>query len=780
MIKGLKKGGNVAVKKKQNWLRVLLATCIIGLWFGLGAIGGPYFGRVEEVSEVDLSAFLPQSSESAKVNNELKKFRDQNTFPAVIVFESTKGDVSDETINHLNTATEKLADLEGVVGDVSPAVKSDDGKAAFSVVNLDTEADQSEVLGTIRESLGASNIDNVRYKITGPAGFAADLNTAFGGIDGVLLLTALAVVFVILIVVYRSVLLPIIVLLTSILALSASIWVVWWLAKNGLVELNGQVQGILFILVIGAATDYSLLYVARYREALYEYKDKFDATVAAYKGSLEPIIASGGTVIVGLLCLLLSDLASNKALGPVGSLGIAMAMLSALTFLPAVLYVFGRASYWPVHPLATKASLKAHKAKLERGFWHRVGIFVDRYPRRIWVITTIVLAVAALFATQIRAEGVSQSDLVLGASEARDGQALLNKHFPGGSGSPAQVLVSKGKLDEVVAKLDRSSDVDSVSAYATNVESNIKPVGEYEKEIKDDIRSEVQKKIDSQIADLEASLAELEMAAGPIAAEQARTQALANIPAVDELVDEAYPFKDAVIKEVDGQVLLQVTLAAAPDSDEAKAAIGRMRESIKPIDPSALVGGNTAAQLDSNVFSIRDRTLIIPVVLGAITLILMLLLRSVVAPVLLLLSTVISFAASLGVAAILFNNILHLPGADPSVVLYAFVFLVALGIDYNIFLMSRVREEVAKSGNAKGVIKGLVVTGGVITSAGVVLASTFAALSVIPILFLLQLAFIVAFGVLLDTFIVRSLLVPALIKDVGPVVWWASKLRHRK
>ena len=762
-----------------KWLRVFIPTVLIVVWMAAGALGGPYFGRVEEVSEVDLSAFLPQSSESAKVNEELKRFRDQDTFPAVVVFESTEGDVTDEKINELNTATEKLADVDGVVGEVSPAVKSEDNKAAFYVVNLDTEADQGEALDTIRESLVSSNVDDVRYKITGPAGFAADLNTAFSGIDGILLLTALAVVFVILIVVYRSVLLPVVVLLTSILALSASIWIVWWLAKNGWVELNGQVQGILFILVIGAATDYSLLYVARYREALYEHKDKFDATVAAYRGSLEPIIASGGTVIVGLLCLLLSDLASNKALGPVGSLGIAMAMLATLTFLPAVLYVFGRASYWPVHPLATKASLRAHKAKLERGFWHRIGMFVDRYPRRIWVATTIVLAVAALFATQIRAEGVAQSDLVLGTSEARDGQALLNKHFPGGSGSPAQVLVSKEKVDEVVTKLDQSTDVDSVSAYAENVESNIKPLGEYEKEIKDDIRSEVQKEVDRQTAELEASLTEIEMVAGPMAAEQVRTQALANIPSVDELVDEAYPFKDAVVKEVDDQVLLQVTLTAAPDSDEAKAAIGRMRDSIKPVDSTAMVGGNTAAQLDSNIFSIRDRTIIIPVVLGAITLILMLLLRSIVAPVLLLLSTVISFAASLGVAAILFNDILHLPGADPSVVLYAFVFLVALGIDYNIFLMSRVREEVAKSGNAKGVIKGLVVTGGVITSAGVVLASTFAALSVIPILFLLQLAFIVAFGVLLDTFIVRSLLVPALIKDMGPVVWWPSKLRHK-
>jgi len=147
---------------------------------------------------------------------------------------------------------------------------------------------------------------------------------------------------------------------------------------------------------------------------------------------------------------------------------------------------------------------------------------------------------------------------------------------------------------------------------------------------------------------------------------------------------------------------------------------------------------------------------------------------------LLLLTTVISFGASLGVAALLFNNVWNFPGADPSVILYGFVFLVALGIDYNIFLMTRVREESLKLGTQKGVIKGLIVTGGVITSAGVVLAATFAALAVIPILFLFQLAFIVAFGVLLDTIVVRSLLVPALIKDIGSGVWWPSKLMRKK
>jgi RND superfamily putative drug exporter len=150
----------------------------------------------------------------------------------------------------------------------------------------------------------------------------------------------------------------------------------------------------------------------------------------------------------------------------------------------------------------------------------------------------------------------------------------------------------------------------------------------------------------------------------------------------------------------------------------------------------------------------------------------MVLLRSVLAPLLLLLTTLLSFGATLGISALLFNHVWDFSGADPSVVLYGFIFLVALGIDYNIFLMTRVREESLHIGTRKGVLRGLIVTGGVITSAGVVLASTFAALSVIPILFLVQLAFVVAFGVLLDTIIVRSLLVPALVHDIGRFVWW--------
>ncbi|MGO2721159.1 MAG: MMPL family transporter, partial [Brachybacterium tyrofermentans] len=217
-------------------------------------------------------------------------------------------------------------------------------------------------------------------------------------------------------------------------------------------------------------------------------------------------------------------------------------------------------------------------------------------------------------------------------------------------------------------------------------------------------------------------------------------------------------------------------LTDAPDSSAAEQTVRDLRAALDEEDFAEIVGGVTATSIDTNDASAHDRALIIPVVLVVILLILMLLLRSVLAPVLLVATTVLSFGTALGVAALVFNHLLDFPGADPAVPLFGFVFLVALGIDYNIFLMTRVREEALQHGTREGVVRGLAVTGGVITSAGLVLAATFAALAVIPILFLAQIAFIVAFGVLLDTFVVRTLLVPALAHDLGRVIWWPSTL----
>jgi RND superfamily putative drug exporter len=760
-------------RKPSILLRAIIPLLLVVAWMTISGIGGPYFGKISEVSEFDIAAFLPGSAESTKVNNELTKFRDSKTIPALLVFSAKDGSQIDAKATQIESAVKKAAESHTVPQAPSPPIVSKDKKAALVTVPLDSNNDLKKEVTGFTGALNKQPLDGLEYKVTGPAGFSRDLNTAFGGIDGVLLLVALAVVFVILLIVYRSPTLPFIVLMTSMVALSAAIFVVWNLAKQDIIQLNGQVQGILFILTIGAATDYSLLYVARYREELIHQPHPVLATKHALKGTFEPIIASGSTVIVGVLCLVISDLASNKALGPVGAIGIAMALASALTFLPAVLALTGRRAFWPFMPRYDEAMAKAAPDTLHGKLWPRIAKIVSSAPRFVWVACVALLLIGSLFAPRLKADGVAQSDLIIGKSEARDGQKILNEHFPAGSGSPVLVLAPVEKQDELVKVLQDDVSIDSVYAASKSSVSGQVPMGRTVTELKSSIRDAIATEQAKKLAEMRKGV-EVQ---NPYAVDEVMAAIQSQLPDPAALAEQAYPFKNATPTQADGKILLQGTLKHAPDSMAAKDAIGRIRTAVHDISKDALVGGTTALQLDSNTASIHDRNLIIPIVLVAITGILMLLLRSVLAPILLLLTTILSFTATLGLSAVLFQDLLNFPGMDPSVVLYGFVFLVALGIDYNIFLMTRVREETLKTTTRKGVLKGLVVTGGVITSAGVVLAATFAALGVIPILFLIQLAFIVAFGVLMDTILVRSLLVPALIYDLGKIVWLPSKLK---
>jgi RND superfamily putative drug exporter len=226
-----------------------------------------------------------------------------------------------------------------------------------------------------------------------------------------------------------------------------------------------------------------------------------------------------------------------------------------------------------------------------------------------------------------------------------------------------------------------------------------------------------------------------------------------------------------------GRTVINAQLVDSYDTPQAGQTVLRLRAALHPIPGAeAQVGGQAAINKDTLVASARDRNVIIPLVLIVIMIVLGLVLRALVAPALLIASVVLSFPATIGVCAVVFNHVFRFDNSDPSFPLYAFIFLVALGIDYNIFLMTRVREETLEFGTRDGVRRGLAVTGGVITSAGCVLAATFAVLGVLPLTFLAELGFAVAFGVLLDTIVVRSILVPALSYDIGKRVWWPSRL----
>jgi RND superfamily putative drug exporter len=705
------------MRRGVRWVALLAVLA----WLAIGAVGGPLVGRLSEVQTNDNANFLPASAESTAVNEFVQKTTDTQTLPYLIVLEKTSGltPADLQAVQAYVAAIPNLAlaeDRSRTVGEFleappRAAIPSQDQQAALIPVAFLADKAQDTVAGTsvlyaVAEALRSAGTTQLApagmaVHVTGPGGFFADFITAFEGIDGILLLVALGVVFVILLIVYRSPILPIAVLVTALFGLSVAALVIFPLAKNGSIDLSGQSQGILSILVVGAATDYALLLVARYKEELHDQESTWAAMKIAWRAAVEPIAASAATVILGLLCLRLSDLGNTRGLGPVGAFGIAGAFLASLTFLPAVLLLIGRRIFWPGIPRVDH--VHAEDSIGRRGIWGRVAGMVGAHPRRTWVATFVVLAACAAFAPTFEAKGVTQSDLFLTTVDSVTGQEVLGRHFPAGSGSPVQIVAPQGKADQVVQVLGTIEGVQN--------------------------------------------------------------------PQVGNVLGQPP-------KVVDGQVLVQATLVAPADSVDAEGVVETIRSRLDEVGTEVLVGGSTAVNLDVRQASERDLRVIIPAILGVIFVVLLLLLRSVAAPIVLVVANVLSFAATIGVSALVFNHVFDFPGSDPSTPLYGFVFLVALGIDYSIFLMTRVREESRIRGTRPGILVGLAVTGGVITSAGIVLASTFSALAVLPILFLAQIAFIVAFGVLLDTLVVRSLLVPAVSYDLGERVWWPFGLRR--
>ena len=691
-----------SVRARRRWL----ALGLFVLWLLVAGFAGPYSGKLADVQTNDNAAFLPKTAESTEVNDLQRRFIDQETTPGIIVWERESGiTAADRTL-----ATQQLAEVRTVpkVVSVTPLIPSQDGRALQAVVQLaGTDGmELTDAANAVRDEVQGS--DGLSAYLTGPAGLLADLIAAFEGIDSTLLLVTGAVVIVILLLVYRSPVLWIFPLLSVGFGYALAGGLVYLLANKDVLTLNGQSQGILTVLVFGAGTDYALLIIARFREELRRYEDKYDAMRAALRGAGPAILASGVTVILGLLCLLFSDLSSNKSLGPVAALGIAATMAAMLTLLPALLALAGRRAFWPFVPRYGSEATEA------QGFWGRVARFVGRHARAVAVVVVLVLVGLSLGIGQLRVSGISQSESFTTTQESVTGQQALERHFPAGVGSPAVIIAREAAADQVLSVVKQTPGVSDAAFLSAGGGGGGEPSG-------------------------------------------------SGAPRVEG-----------------GLVQIDATLASAPDSRAADDTVRQLRSAVHAIPGAdAKVGGFSAINLDVSDASKRDRVVIIPIVLAVILVVLAVLLRALVAPLLLIVTVVLSFAATLGVCALVFNHVFHFAGADTAFPLFAFVFLVALGIDYNIFLMTRVREETLHIGTRPGVLRGLAVTGGVITSAGVVLAATFSVLGVLPLVFLAEIGFAVAFGVLLDTIVVRSLLVPALVYEVGRPVWWPSRLARR-
>jgi RND superfamily putative drug exporter len=670
---------------------------VLALWLATLVALGPLIGTFESKQKNEPSSFLPEDAESVRALELSDQFPSAEGIAAIAVFSRAGGltAADRERVASFRTELEENRP-EGVVS-LSPPQPSEDGDAALVVLQIVTGGDEEiliEAVEAIRETVSEDLPSGLEAKVTGPAGYSADGSAAFEGINSTLLLATTLLVFVLLVIIYRSPIFWALPLLAVFFAEGLVRGIGSLLVDAGVV-VNGQTGGILLVLVFGAGTDYALLLTARYREELHRHEDKHEAMRIAVRQAGPGIVASAGTVVAALLCLSLASVNSIAGLGPVGAMGVAVAALAMLTVLPALLLIGGRRAFWPFVPRFDRPGEQESETSWRRGFWGRLGPWIERRHRAVWIVTTLALLALSL-GTLTLDSNLTTANAFRGEIESVEGQRLLERSFPAGASAPTTVIVTDpAQLDAVLAAAGEAPEVVSVGRVETG----------------------------------------------------------------------------------EPGALFTVTLTEDPFSQEGFALVEPLREQLRAAGGDAvLVGGATAEEHDLREAVRADTLFLVPLVLLVVFVILVLLLRAVVGPLMLMATVVLSFFAALGLALIVFELFADFPGEDPSYPLFAFIFLVALGIDYNIFLMARVREEAQSMPTKAAMLKGLAVTGGVITSAGIVLAGTFSVLAVLPLVALTQIGITVALGVLLDTFVVRSILVPALTFSIGEKTWWPSKL----
>ncbi len=673
--------------KVSKWIVLALWIVAIGVSFSPA-------GKLTGAQENDSVSWLPGKAESTEVLKATAQFSSPDEIPAVLVYERSSG-ITPADQQAVARQVAQYGDLQDVDRDVVGPIPSEDRKALQVLVPINAGSGGWETIGARADDIrriAADRPDGLSFHVTGPGGFAADSQEAFAGIDGKLLYSAAAVVIVILLLTYRSPVLWLLPVLSAGVALFAAQAVIYVLATRADLTVNAQSAGILTVLVFGAGTDYALLLIARYREELRKHQDRHEAMAFALHRSGPAIIASGSTVVAGMLCLLFASMNSTRGLGPVAAVGIVIALLAMLTLLPALLVICGRWVFWPLRPTYGSDD------HTETSVWGRIGRRIAVRPRLTWITTSVLLGIAALGMLTLDANGLSNEESFVGTPDSVVGEKTVAAHFPAGAGNP---LV-------VVSKADKAAEVRTAMSSTQGI----------------------------------AAVAEPRVAGGL-----------------------AY---------------LEGTMTDAVDTQAAKDTVDRVRASIHAVpDADALAGGGAAILLDTQRASAHDNKLIIPVVLAVVLAILALLLRALVAPVMLVATVVLSFGAALGISSLVFKA-LGFEGADTSLPLFVFVFLVALGIDYNIFLMTRVHEEAKTHGTRRGALIGVAATGGVITSAGLVLAGTFAVLATLPVVAFAEIGIAVALGVLLDTIVVRAVLVTALNLDIGRHLWWPSRLARQR
>ena len=421
---------------------------VLAVWLLAAVALGPLQPRLQESTVNDPASFLPASAESREVLDVVdERFAAGRVTPAIVVWRREDGLTS---ADRSRIAAELDAIRSADLPDTLPPGALElapDGRAALAAVPIAADDIDSiePVVERLRELTGSK--DGLESWVAGPAGITVDAVSVFSQIDVTLLLATSALILVLLLLLYRSPVIALVPLLVVAFAYVVAAAFVYALIEAGAITVNGQVTGILIILMFGAGTDYCLLLVARTREELRRTEDTHEALAEALRHTSPAILSSGGTVVAAMLVLLVADLESTRALGPVLALGIAVTVLAGLTLLPALLAILGRRSFWPAVPRPGTADDAGSP------LWRRVGAMVARRPRVVAAATTGALIVAALGNVIVDLPGLSLGGGFRGEVEAIDGQAALAASFPAGEGATTDVLVATPRAKAATAAL---------------------------------------------------------------------------------------------------------------------------------------------------------------------------------------------------------------------------------------------------------------------------------------------------------------------------------------
>ncbi len=704
--------------------------------------------RLDEVTENESALFLPEDAEATRAFDLARERFPAAGTPTLIVVREASG---------LSPATwAAVADLEAwLTGPDAPdsvtqvrapgpdegaasGLVSPDGTTLYVFADVAGEPAEdgfSEAVSAIRERAAALELPGVEVAVGGPGGLIVDLVQVFSSINSFLLIVTVLLVLVLLVLIYRSPIVALIPLLSVGLVFQVAGAVGAAVAKQLDLPISGQTTGIMTVVLFGTGTDYVLFVSARFREELTRHQDKHEAMRATMRGVGGAVASAGATILIASGALTFAILRSYQSLGPVIAIAVGLMMLAALTFVPALLAAAGRRAYWPKQPRFDPAAREepATREDWRRTIYGRIGGVVLGRPRAALAATMAALAllIAGLLAFQ---PNYDQLASLPGNTESVRSFELLRQSFPGGELSPTRVYVSLPPGEQVLDP-ERLDQIDAL------------------------------------------------------------TLALAGHPAVASASGPSRPFGaagppggpgggGARFVSADGAAArIEVVLQANPFAGEALDVVPGLRELARDsaaaagLDPAGvLVGGDTAEAADTREAGDRDSRVVLPMILLAIGVVLAVLLRSLIAPLYLMATIAFTYFATLGLAVVVFLLVFDHAGIGPGVPFFLFVFLNALSVDYNIYLMSRIREEVRHSPLREATGYALARTGPVITSAGLILAGTFSALMTLPLEDLVQLGFAVGAGVLIDTFITRTLIVPALVTIFGRWNWWPSRL----